>query len=53
MQLNYTAHFGHLSQKKWWFEIGNLVFDLTKKFGELLLEWTVRLHQMLEILVII
>ena len=31
-QLNHTAHFDDLKQKNWWFEIGDLVGDFTKKF---------------------
>ena len=30
-QLNHTAHFDDLKQKNWWFEIGDLVGDFTKK----------------------
>ena len=30
-QLNHTAHFDDLKKKKWWFEIGDLVGDFTKK----------------------
>ena len=30
-QVNYTAHFGDLIQENWWFEIGDLVGDFTKK----------------------
>ena len=29
-QMNYTAHFGDLQQKNWWFEIGDLVSDFIK-----------------------
>ena len=41
-QLNYTTHFGDLKQKKWWFEIGDLVGDFTKK--NWWVEWTARLN---------
>ena len=30
-QVNYTAYFDDLKQKKWWFEIGDLVVYFIKK----------------------
>ena len=43
LQLNYTTHFGDLKEKNWWFKIGDLVGDFTKKWW---LEWTARLTKL-------